>query len=103
MNIWNRYIHYLKNNPDRYWFKRKIFGWGWTPATWEGWLTIAIALGAILLIAGTAGDIPESDVVRRVLIPVFIVIGLLIGIAYWKGEKPKWMWGIPKEDTEKDM
>ena len=20
------------------WFRRKTFGWGWTPAGWEGWL-----------------------------------------------------------------
>ena len=27
------------------WFRRKTFGYGWTPASWEGWVaTLALAL-----------------------------------------------------------
>ena len=47
---------------NRYWFKPKVFGYGATPTTWEGWaLTggycVVIAVGtlvAILLIEGRA-------------------------------------------------
>jgi hypothetical protein len=24
------------------WFRRKSFGYGWTPASWEGWLATAL-------------------------------------------------------------
>jgi len=36
------YLEYLKDNPNKYWFRRKLYGWGWTPATWQGWLTLLI-------------------------------------------------------------
>ena len=31
------------------WFKRKTYGYGWTPATWQGWLIIAVWIGLVLL------------------------------------------------------
>ena len=43
------YIKYLKDNPQGYWFKAKLCGWGWTPAKWQGWLVIFLY---ILLILG---------------------------------------------------
>jgi len=33
-----KYIAYLKDNPKRYWFKAKMYGWGWTPVKWQDWL-----------------------------------------------------------------
>src|SRR5262245_12007807 len=45
MNFLSRYIRYLKDNPEQYWFKRRTYGWGWVPATWQGWLTLLIFLG----------------------------------------------------------
>ena len=27
---------YIRNNPKGYWFKRKLYGWGWFPVKWEG-------------------------------------------------------------------
>ena len=26
------YIAYLKDNPQGYWFKARLYGWGWAPA-----------------------------------------------------------------------
>ena len=26
-----QYIAYLKDNPQGYWFKAKLYGWGWVP------------------------------------------------------------------------
>ena len=42
MNLFNEYKEYFKNNPNGYWFKRKLYGWGWTPVKWQGWLVIFI-------------------------------------------------------------
>jgi hypothetical protein len=37
---------------ERYWFRPKSFGYGWTPITWEGWAvslaSAAVSTGAIL-------------------------------------------------------
>ncbi len=45
---------------SRPWFgPKKYLGWGWTPITWEGWLTTAVFLAAFLVcflvIGGGAG------------------------------------------------
>lgn len=96
--MFKSYIRYLKDNPKRYWFKRKLFGWGWTPATWEGWLITLIVLGLIIVNAIRAdyNATSEKDVVLSVIPQTFILILLLIAVCYVKGEKPKWQWGIPK-------
>lgn len=80
------------------WFKAKKYGYGWTPATWEGWVVLAIFLGLVFLNIWMV-DPASSD--REVLvqtIPVTIVlIVILIFVCVKKGEKPRWRWG----DTDK--
>ncbi len=102
MGFIGRYIAYLKDNPHGYWFKRKLYGWGWVPARREGWLVIAayVALFAV----------GEVRVIRRVEIYTLttqnviffaayasVITLILIRICYTKGEKPKWMWGVRKK------
>lgn len=36
MSLIKNCVEYLKDNPEGYWFKRKLYGWGWTPAKWQG-------------------------------------------------------------------
>ena len=35
-------------------------------------------------------------------LPIALLTAALIRIAYSKGEPPKWMWGLPKEDEEQE-
>ena len=92
------YINYLKDNPNGYWFKRKLYGWGWTPAKWQGWIVILFYILFIFFIVLTreesiAGN-PNSG--SNFLIfagPIIILTILLIFICYKKGEKPRWAWG----------
>ncbi len=101
-NIFEEYVAYIKDNPKRYWFKRRLYGWGWTPATWEGWLSILVFLGAIVGNAFRVDSASYSteEFLWQVIPATFILVGLLIGLCFWKGESPKWMWGIPKKDDE---
>lgn len=94
-----RYRDYLKNNPERYWFKRKIYGWGWTPATWQGWLLLAAFLAVFLFIfvPFVAGPEPTDSDVVWFLIKIIVWSTLLILTSYLTGEEPKWQWGFPKE------
>jgi hypothetical protein len=74
----------------RYWFRAKRYGWGWTPATWQGWAALA-AFFALLVADG--GVFPP----RRAL-PAYIasIVGLsvLLSVVCWlKGEPPRWRWG----------
>lgn len=73
-----------------YWFVRKTYGWGWSPATWQGWMVIAIF--TLLMVI---------NAVRLQLYPVWfagesIVLALiLVLISYLTGESPRWQWGKP--------
>lgn len=96
-----KYIEYLKDNPEGYWFKRKIFGWGWTPVKWQGWAVI-LAFVAFIVWGGldlaAAGE-PTGAMLTWFFLRVAISIILLIIICYKKGEKPRWQWGIPQKDN----
>jgi len=101
--MFKKYREYLKDNPQGYWFKRKLYGWGWTPAKWQGWavLVIFIALFVLDFLRIDAVSHSTSDTVRPVIIQAIILVLILIFICYKKGEKPKWQWGIPdKSETE---
>ena len=74
------------------WFKAKKYGWGWYPASWEGWAVILI----YLLIIGVLVYIFQTNIEKYLDIYfalVFIFTALLIYISYKKGEKPGWHWG----------
>lgn len=92
------YLDYLKDNPEGYWFKRKLYGWGWTPARFEGWAVILVYVALILFLALS---IDESASLREVvwyhLIPMLVLTLGLIYISYKKGETPRWQWGLKKE------
>lgn len=96
------YIAYLKDNPKGYWFKRKLYGWGWVPVKWQGWCVILLYILLILsLVLVREKDIPGNpDSGSNFLtfaLPIIILTILLIIVAYKKGEKPSWQWGFPKK------
>jgi len=97
VRIIKTYLEYVKDNPEGYWFKRKLFGWGWTPVTWQGWLIILVYIGLVLAFAFTIDESSsDSEVVFTFILPVVLLTITLIRIGYKKGEKPKWQWGLPK-------
>jgi hypothetical protein len=91
-----QYINYLKDNPKGYWFKRKLFGWGWVPATWQGWIVILILVIYFVVCSELflARDHPVEYAIS-------ILIGVLavVIIGYLKGEKPRWQWGSESKNT----
>jgi len=99
MKMIKAYIAYLKDNPEHYWFKRKAYGWGWTPATKEGWLVTGGFLVLVLFFAWRA----ESAVtvagvaLNQFAVPFVVVTLLFIVICYKMGERPRWQWQIPKK------
>lgn len=94
MNLIKQYIEYLKDNPEGYWFKRKLYGWGWTPARTEGWLIVAIYLAGVIYFATKLEEGAGFEQVKQgLIVPLVIMTILLLLVTYWKGEKPKWQWG----------
>ena len=95
MNWFQKLIAYYKDNPQGYWFKRKLYGWGWMPVRWQGWLVVAVAV-AIVTVGYYIGE--TDDAPGAALLGILLAIALIFGFGYWKGEKPKWMWGPPKDE-----
>ena len=87
--------YYFKDNPKGYWFKRRLFGWGWVPVKWQGWLVLIV--GIAISIAGVyIGE--TDDAPGAALMGFLLTIALILFFCYWKGEKPKWMWELPKKN-----
>ena len=87
------YIAYLKDNPKGYWFKARLYGWGWVPVKWQGGVVVAngIAIFVLGISIGEADDAPGAA-----FFGLLLMLALIFTFGYWKGEKPRWQWGPPK-------
>ena len=74
---------------EKPWFKRKTYGFGWTPATKEGWI---VTITAVLLILTS---ITKTNPFLGTIY-VILIVAALIAICYQTGEKPAWQWGKNK-------
>jgi len=72
---------------EKYWFKRKKYGWGWVPSSIEGWIVITIASATIIYFAVNIQTNPIN--ILYMILTAFV----LIIINYIKGEKPTWQLG----------
>ncbi len=83
----------------RYWFKAKKYGWGWYPASVEGWLIILAYVIYIIFLAKkleTMLDISSSSALQYAIAFLFPTLILLM-VCFWRGEKPGWHWGDKKK------
>lgn len=81
------------NTNKKIWFKRKLYGWGWTPCTWQGWV---VTFAWVLFFSFTVSRLDHENLKNILLIILSLVLFILI--CYKKGEKPKWQWGNRIED-----
>ena len=91
-----------ENKKEQYWFKRRRYGYGWTPVTWQGWLTVVFFLVVVLYGTVALDDTPNNTSSKEALIYlVFLSINvvLLVIISSKKGPKPKWRWGNKTTDN----
>lgn len=96
--MFQKYRDYINDNPQKLWFKRKLYGWWWTPVTWQGWLVIIMYIVLVVTFALTIDeDSPAREVVFTFLLPIALLTAALIRICYKKGETPRWQWGLPKK------
>lgn len=81
------------------WFRNKTYGWGWYPATWQGWVVLAVFIG--LLVVNTLTLTATPDPTARALTWFFVreavLVALVLAICYKTGEKPHWQWGPPQK------
>lgn len=89
-------------SKNHYWFKRRRYGYGWVPTTWQGASVILGFLLVLLFSLFLLKDVPENTYTREVgyyLALVFISAVVMIWISYKKGPKPKWRWGKKSTDN----
>ena len=92
-------------SKNDYWFKRRRFGWGWTPTTWQGWLCVVLAV-ALIFANSLFLDTHYISWVRISLYAVntVAIIIVLVLISYAKGPKPAWRWGKkPTDNSDEDI
>jgi len=100
-NLIKDYVEYLKDNPKGYWFKAKLFGWGWTPARWQGWAVLLVFVALIVLNAFRFDTYPKQEKPMEFIVETIVLVMILLMICYKTGEKPHWRWGFPKDKEKK--
>ncbi len=80
---------------NKIWFKRKSYGWGWTPSTREGWLVLLIYFVYLFFFWNLIQYFLINTIIDLIIwsLVVLISTGTFVFICYKKGEKPKWQWG----------
>jgi hypothetical protein len=76
----------LQNNPEGFWFKKRIYGWGWTPVKWQGWATIVIFGILIWMNAMSLVKNPTQTDIAWYIGRFIVVIALLFAVCYATSE-----------------
>lgn len=93
----------MKNSDDKkYLMKRRRYGWGWTPTTWQGWAFLTLQ-SAIVIVAATFLPVKPAqptagETLRFFLIFGFAIINLII-VGVSTAPTPKWRWGKKPDDN----
>lgn len=82
----------------KYWFRNKQYGYGWYPASIEGWIVFTGYMLFIFLISLLFVGLYKDDVsfVIFYMGSIFLATVILLLICVKTGEKPKWSWGNKK-------
>ena len=94
-----------------YWFKRRRYGYGWIPVTWQGWLALAIYLvvvvGGAFVFLDAPQNTPEGTLPRTLgsyLAFVAVAAVAFLAIVRSKAPKARWRWGRkPDDDPAEDF
>jgi hypothetical protein len=84
-----------KKLPPGVWFPAKRYGWGWNfPCAWQGWM--AMVVWTVVLLGGELGLLVGLRGGWRVGLCIafpMVMVALMTGLGFWKGERPRWRWG----------
>lgn len=92
-------------NVNKYWFKRKRYGYGWTPSSKRGWLLISIYLFVVIFGGYFFSDKLESgNIFYSIAYLIFIIVSttILLLITIRKAPKGRWRWGWNEADNPKE-
>lgn len=85
----------MKRMGAKKWFQRKAYGWGWVPATWQGWMVIALYIIFLVwdYVRLNTLSFTNEDSIQRYVVDVTIAAFVLVIICFVTGETPRWQWG----------
>jgi hypothetical protein len=75
----------MKSSPKP-WFGRKKFGWGWGPASWQGWLVVTAYVAFIQV---TSHLFPPKIHHTDFMIGLATATVILLAVLVWKSERRK--------------
>ena len=70
-----------------YWFAPKMFGWGATPVTWQGWLATLGFCGAVVL---AVTQLPGDALRIAVAVPLALAF---LWVVVTRTDRLGWHWG----------
>ena len=90
----------MTTRPDKLWFKARRYGWGWRPATWQGWAIFAMYIFALVNLVLRASMVHHTTNgwLLGFIPQVYILTVFNIIVCYATGERPRWQWGRSKEE-----
>ena len=89
---------------SNYWFKRRRYGYGWTPVTWQGWAVVATYLVVVLATAVRMPEQPSNTDMAWYFGIIVTATVILIAVTYKTGPKPRWRWGLkPSDNPDEDI
>lgn len=88
----------MGSDGTRYWFKRRRYGWGYTPVAWQGWLAVVLLL--VLTLAPTLwiGDAMSGWVIVGWLAWIVVVLAGFVALTFRTGPPARWRWGRSVDD-----
>ena len=94
----------MKQAESKYWFKRRRYGYGYTPVAWQGWLSVAGAVGVMIssafIILPSDSQTPSPSQALSFIAVIAVILVVLIKTTYAKGPIPaRWRWGKKPEDN----
>lgn len=87
----------LKN----YWFESKEYGYGWTPASREGWIVLLVfvlfvIVQALDLTSKLGSNIEAPGIIAVYIFNLSCALAALLVITRLTGPDPKWSWSNKK-------
>lgn len=96
----------MEDNKNKYQMKRRRFGYGWTPVTWQSWVFIALQLVIIFAAITFLPQKPAQPTIGELVSFFAIVSSVIASLAIFSlktGPKPKWRWGRKPSDNPSEI
>jgi hypothetical protein len=87
---------------QKYWFKRKRYGYGWTPSTWQGGVLVLAFVTVVFAVTLRLDGASDDDIAGRLAVffaAIFISFLALLYISSKKAPTGRWRWGSKASDN----